>query len=79
MKLQILGTGCSKCRALTQNTQTALLELGLDSTVEKVEDIASIMKFGVLSTPALVIDGKVLFSGKVSSSAEIKKMLSEVK
>ncbi|MDR3688023.1 MAG: thioredoxin family protein [Fimbriimonas sp.] len=79
MKLQILGSGCAKCRNLTANAQVAAQQLGLDITIEHVEDIASIMKFGVMCTPALAIDGKVLVSGRVSSHEEIKRMLSEVK
>ncbi len=79
MKLQILGTGCAKCKTLTQNTESAVRELGVDASIEKVEDIAAIMKFGVMSTPALVVDGKVAFSGKVASSEEIKGILEGAK
>jgi len=75
MKVQILGTGCPKCRKLTENAQAAIQELGLECDVEKVSDVNEIMKFGVMMTPALAIDGQVKVVGKVPSSEEIKKML----
>ena len=75
MKIEILGTGCAKCKTLYENTQKALEECGKSAEVVKVEDIPSIMKHGVMSTPALVIDGQVKFSGKSASVAEIKGML----
>ena len=76
MKIEILGTGCAKCTTLYENVKKALEDSGTDAEVVKVEDIPSIMKYGVMSTPALVMDGKVLFSGKVASPREIKEMLS---
>ena len=76
MKIEVLGTGCAKCRTLYENTKKALEEKGTTAEVVKVEDIPSIMKYGVMSTPALVIDGQVKFSGKVASVAEIMGMLS---
>jgi len=75
MKIEVLGTGCAKCKNLYENTKTALEESGKSAEVVKIEDIPSIMKYGVMSTPALVIDGQVKFSGKVASVAEIKGML----
>lgn len=75
MKIEVLGTGCAKCKALYENAKTALKESGKDAEVVKVEDIPSIMKYGVMSTPALVIDGQVKFSGKVASVAEIIGLL----
>ncbi len=75
MKIEVLGTGCAKCTTLYENTKKALEESGKSAEVVKVEDIASIMKYGVMSTPALVIDGKVKFSGKVASVGEIKGLL----
>jgi small redox-active disulfide protein 2 len=75
MKIEVLGTGCAKCKTLFENTKKALEESGKSAELLKVEDIPSIMKYGVMSTPALVIDGQVKFSGKVASSAEIKEML----
>lgn len=75
MKIEILGTGCSKCKTLYENTKAAVQEKGIEVEIVKVEDIPSIMKYGVMSTPALVVDGKVLFSGKVASVGEIKGLL----
>ena len=75
MKIEILGTGCAKCKTLHENTKKALKESGKSSEIVKVEDIPSIMKYGVMSTPALVIDGQVKFSGKVASVAEIMGLL----
>ena len=76
MKIEILGTGCAKCKTLYENVKTAVAERGIAADIVKVEDIPSIMKYGVMSTPALVVDGKVLFSGKTASAAEIKGLLS---
>ena len=76
MKIEVLGTGCAKCKTLYENTKKALEESGTVAEVIKVEDIPSIMKYGVMSTPALVIDGQVKFSGKVASIAEIMGVLS---
>ena len=75
MKIEILGTGCAKCKTLYENTKKALEESGMSAEVVKVEDIPSIMRYGVMSTPALVIDGQVKFSGKVASVVEIMGML----
>ena len=74
-KLQILGTGCPKCKMLAENTETAAKDLGIEYTLEKVTDINDIMKFGVMMTPALAVDGQVKVVGKVPSPDEIKKML----
>lgn len=75
MKIEILGTGCAKCKTLYENTKRAVEESGVNAEIVKVEDIPSIMKYGVMSTPALVIDGEVKFSGKVASVGEIMGML----
>jgi small redox-active disulfide protein 2 len=75
-KIQILGTGCAKCKTLAERTEQAVKELGLDGQIEKVTDIKEIMKFGVMMTPALVVDGVVKLVGKVPASEEIKAMLS---
>jgi small redox-active disulfide protein 2 len=75
MKLKVLGPGCVKCKKLYEATQDAVEKAGVAAKVSKVEDLAQIMKYGVLSTPALVIDGKVAFSGKVPSPDEIAKLL----
>ena len=75
MKLQILGTGCAKCNALTQATEQAAQSLGLPYELEKVTDLNRIMSFGVMLTPALVVDGKVKVSGKVPNVNELKSLL----
>ena len=75
MKIEVLGTGCAKCKTLYENVKKALEESGKNGEVVKIEDIPSIMKYGVMSTPALVIDGQVIFSGKLASVAEIMGML----
>ena len=74
-KIQILGTGCPKCKLLMANAETAIKALGVEAQIEKVEKIADIMKFGVMSTPALVVDGAVKSVGKVLSPDDIKKYL----
>ena len=74
-KIQILGPGCPKCKKLTENAESAAKELGIAYEIEKVTDINEIMKFGVMMTPALAIDGQVKSVGKVISPDEIKKML----
>jgi small redox-active disulfide protein 2 len=74
-KIQILGTGCPKCKKLAENTEAAAKELELEFEVEKVTDINEMMKFGVMMTPALVVDGEVKVVGKVPSPDEIKQML----
>lgn len=74
-KIHVLGTGCPKCKQLTQNAEEAVKELGADYEVEKVTDITKIVEFGVMSTPSLVVDGKVVVVGKVASVEEIKKLL----
>ena len=75
-KLQILGTGCPKCQKLTELTEAAAKELGIEYELEKVKDINEIMKFGVMRTPALTVDGVVKISGKVPEVEEIKKLIS---
>lgn len=74
-KIQILGTGCPKCKLLTVNAEAAVKALGIEATIEKVEKIQEIMKFAVMTTPALVVDGQVKSAGKVLSPDDIKKML----
>ncbi len=77
MKMQILGTGCPKCKKLTETAETAAKELGIQYDLEKVTNINDIMSFGVMMTPALVVDGKVKVVGKVPSVEELKQILSE--
>ena len=73
--IQILGTGCPKCRTLHANTEAAVKALGLEARIEKVEKITEIMKFGILTTPGLVVDGQVRSAGKVLSTEDIKGVL----
>lgn len=73
--IQILGTGCSKCEQLQANAEQAMNDLGLEASVEKIQDINEITRFGVMMTPALAIDGEVKLVGKVASPEEIKKFL----
>ncbi|HEU5396860.1 MAG TPA: thioredoxin family protein [Verrucomicrobiae bacterium] len=75
MKLQILGTGCARCNALMQAAEKAAQSLGLSYELEKVTDLNQIMSFGVMTTPALVVDGQVKVAGKVPSVEQIKKLL----
>jgi small redox-active disulfide protein 2 len=74
-KIQILGTGCPKCSMLAKNAEEAAKSAGLEYKIEKITDINEIMKFGVMLTPALAVDGKVKVVGKVPSSDEIKKII----
>lgn len=75
MNIKILGTGCANCKKLEANTRKAVEVLNLDATVEKVEDMNAIMAYGVMSTPALVVDEQVKFMGRVPSPKEIQKYL----
>jgi small redox-active disulfide protein 2 len=74
-KIQILGTGCPKCMKLTANAQEAAKQAGIEVEIEKVTDINRIMNYGVMITPALVIDGQVKSVGKILSPEEIRKLL----
>ena len=75
MKIEILGTGCSKCKALEENAKKAIAQIGGFHEVKKVEDIVEIMNYGVMSTPALVVDGKVKSSGITLTPNEIIELL----
>jgi len=74
-KLQVLGTGCPKCKKLAANAEAAAKQLGIEFELEKVTDIAEIMKFGVMMTPALAVDGQVKVVGKVPDTEAIMDML----
>ncbi len=74
-KIQILGTGCPKCKKLAENAEAAAKELGIEYELVKVTDINEIMKFGVMMTPALAVDGEVKSVGKVLSAEDIKELL----
>jgi len=76
-KIQILGTGCAKCNKLQEISEQAAKELGIAYEVEKVKELNKIMDFGVMITPALVVDGEVKVAGKVPSLEEVKKMIQE--
>jgi len=73
--IQVLGTGCPKCRKLTDNAEAAARELGIEYELVKVTDLGEIMKFGVMMTPALAVDGDVKVVGKVPEPDQIKAML----
>jgi small redox-active disulfide protein 2 len=75
MKIEILGTGCSKCKALEEATKQAIAKIGGFHTVEKVEDPMKIMEYGVMNTPALVVDGEVKSTGKLLSIDEIVNLI----
>ncbi|MBN2547050.1 MAG: TM0996/MTH895 family glutaredoxin-like protein [Spirochaetes bacterium] len=79
MRIQILGTGCPKCKMLEANAQEAVKELSMDAEVVKVDNIDDIMNFGVMVTPALAIDDIVKIAGKVLTKEEIKKLIKGVK
>ena len=79
MDIKILGTGCNKCEKMEANARTAIKELGIEASIVKVEDLAQIMRYGVMSTPGFVIDDTVKMVGKVLTVAQIKKLLSEYK
>jgi small redox-active disulfide protein 2 len=72
VKIEILGTGCPKCKALEENAKKAVAEAKIFTQVEKVEDVMKIMEYGVMNTPGLVIDGEVKSTGKLLNSEEIK-------
>ncbi|HRZ98485.1 MAG TPA: thioredoxin family protein [Paludibacter sp.] len=77
MNIQILGTGCPKCKTLEKITREVVEQNGISAEITKVEDIMEIMKFNVMSTPALVVNGKVEIKGRVPSADEIKHVLSK--
>jgi small redox-active disulfide protein 2 len=75
MKIQILGTGCPKCKQLTANAEQAVADLGIEAEIEKVTDLNEIMELGVMMTPGLAVDGEVKAAGKVLSADQIKALL----
>lgn len=78
MNIQVLGTGCTKCKTLYEMVNKAVAETGVEASVEKVEDIQKIMTYNILMTPGLVIDGSVKAAGRVPSFDEIKRLITEV-
>lgn len=77
MEIKILGSGCAKCKTLEKLTREVVEKNGIDANITKVEDIAQIMRYGVMVTPALVIDEKVEIKGRIPSAEEIKQLLSK--
>ncbi|NLM91131.1 MAG: thioredoxin family protein [Candidatus Cloacimonetes bacterium] len=77
--VKVLGSGCARCQALERAAKEALAELGMDATVDHVTNFAQIASYGVMTTPALVIDGKVVSYGKVLSKDEVKALLQKVR
>ena len=75
MKIQILGTGCLKCKKTIEAAEVAVKELGIDAEIVKITNINEIMKFGVMMTPALAVDGEVKFMGKVPTVEQIKELI----
>jgi small redox-active disulfide protein 2 len=75
MKIEVLGAGCKKCQALEHQTRATLAELGVEAEVEHVTEMRRIMGYGVLSTPALVIDGKVKCAGRLPAADELRQWL----
>ncbi len=76
MEIKVIGAGCKECDTLYQNVKEAVKELGKDAKIEKVEELIEIVKLGVLSAPSLMIDGKLVVSGRVPGVGELKKLLS---
>ncbi len=77
MNIKILGSGCAKCKTLEKLTREVVEQNGIDATITKVEDIMEIMKYGIMSTPALVVDEKVEIKGRIPSTDEIKRVLTK--
>ncbi|HAG15964.1 MAG TPA: thioredoxin family protein [Bacteroidales bacterium] len=77
MEIKILGTGCQKCKMLEKLTRDVVKEAGIQANISKVDDFIEIMSYGVLSTPALVVDGKLIVKGRIPSSSELKSLLSQ--
>ena len=77
INIKILGTGCSKCNTLEKITRKAVADNGVDAEIEKVEDIMEIMNYGIMKTPALVINGEEKISGRLPSDKELKELLTQ--
>ena len=75
MRIQVLGPGCVRCHTLSRNTAEAVASLGLDAEVEEVADIAEIVRRGIMSTPALVVDDEVVLSGRVPTASHVRELL----
>lgn len=77
MEIKVLGTGCAKCKTLEQSVRQSVEELGIDAVVTKEEDIVKIMSYGIMHTPGLVINGKVVLSGRVPSAKDLKELIAK--
>ena len=77
MDIKVLGTGCSKCKTLEETTRKVIEDLSLNANIEKVEDIQKIMEYGIMRTPGLVINGKIVVSGYIPKVSELKEILIE--
>ncbi len=77
MEIKVLGTGCTRCKTLEQLTRQAVESLQLDATIEKVEDIQKIISYGIMRTPGLVVDGRILIAGDIPSLQDLKDMLTK--
>ena len=77
MEIKILGTGCAKCKTLEKLTREVVAQNGIETIITKVEDITEIMKYHIMSTPALVVNEKIVIKGRVPSASEIKEVLSK--
>ena len=75
MEIKILGTGCSKCKSLEELTRKVVKDNGIDASITKVEDIVEIMKYNIMTTPALVVNGKVVSKGRIPSADEMKQII----
>jgi len=77
MNIIVLGTGCAKCKTLEQITRKVAADLNLNAEISKEEDITRIMSYGIMRTPGLVVDGKVILSGRIPSEKELKELLTK--
>jgi small redox-active disulfide protein 2 len=77
MEIIVLGTGCPKCKTLEKTTREIVAELNIEANISKEEDIMKIMNYGVMNTPGLVINEKVVFSGRVPSTADLKELITK--
>jgi small redox-active disulfide protein 2 len=77
MEIKVLGTGCPKCKALEKSAREVVTEMGIEAEITKVEDIMKIMEYGIMHTPGLVINGKVVVSGRLPSSKEIEQFITQ--
>ena len=77
MEIKVLGTGCPKCKALEKATQNAVADMGIDATIVKEEDIVKIMGYGIMHTPGLVINEKVVSSGRIPSANDLRDLITQ--